>query len=80
MSKVKYNQHITTKQVENILTQKYPNKTCPECKQDTLYAGGIETQFDDRTEDDIVLSFNVFCKNCGQLIGAWDNTNRQRLL
>ena len=49
-------------------------------KYHEVYAGCVETQFDEKSEDDIVLSFQVFCKSCGQLVGAWDNTNRQRFI
>jgi len=80
MNKIKYNRFITTKQIDNILVEKYPEKICPDCKQNKLYAGCIESQFDDKSEEDIVLSFQVFCNGCGHLVGAWDNTNRQRFI
>lgn len=76
MAKIKYNQYITKDEIPNIIKEKYPNLKCPKCHHNTLYGGCLETQFDERKEKDVILSFVIFCKDCGACLNKWDNTNR----
>ena len=80
MKKLKYNSFVTEKEIEGILLQKYPDHKCPSCGSNGIYAGCIETQYDEKRDEEVVLSFNVFCKDCGGVFGKWDNTNREYFL
>lgn len=79
MKKNQYKNHILVNDVERIVEQKYKNK-CPDCGSNKIYAGCIETQYDEINDENILLSFDVFCKECGNCIGKWDNTNRKYFL
>jgi len=74
--KVKFNSRITEDKIEAIVVSKFPNKECPDCHEKSVYAGCIEKQYDDKTDEEIILSFDVFCKSCGAFLSKWDNTNR----
>lgn len=76
MKKEKYNIFTTEGDINRILQQKFPELKCPSCGYNGIYAGSIETQFDNKIEENIVLSFNVFCSKCGSVFDKWDNTNR----
>jgi len=78
--KIKYASYIKEDQLESILEQKYPNKKCSECNKSGVYAGCIEIQYDEKTDENILLSFDVFCKECGAFLTKWDNTNREYFL
>lgn len=78
--KIKYTRRITEDQIPQILKEKYPNNICPECHKNGVYAGCIETQYEDKIDEMILLSFDVFCKECGAFLTKWDNTNRQYFL
>jgi len=77
MKKIKYREYITEDKVDDIIKRKYPDKICPQCKQKSLYAAAPETQYDDKNDDYVVLSFDIFCQNCGQFLAKWDNTYRK---
>lgn len=80
MKKVKYNSFVTENEIDKILQQKYEENKCPSCGSNGIYAGCIETQYDDKRGENVVLSFDVFCKDCGDCFGKWDNTNREHFL
>lgn len=80
MKKVKYNSFVKENQIDSILEQRYHNKECPECHKNGIYAGCIEDQYDDKKGEYVILSFNVFCKECGAVLTKWDNTNRTHFL
>jgi uncharacterized Zn finger protein len=70
--------HTTIDQLPNIIKSKYIE--CPDCHQDSLYAGCIQTKYDTKLDEDIVLSFDVFCGNCGAFVAKWDTTDRNYFL
>lgn len=72
---MKSSSFISEESLHDIIKKKYDR--CPKCGEDTLYAGCLEQVYDDEYEDYNVLSFNVFCENCGEPIDNWDKTNRQ---
>jgi 2-methylisocitrate lyase-like PEP mutase family enzyme len=45
-----------------------------------VYAGCIEDQYDEKCDENVILSFDLFCKECGAVLGKWDNTNRKYFL
>jgi len=75
--KIKFVSRINENQLQKILEKKYPNKECPTCHKNGIYAGCIEKQYDEKTNEYILLSFDVFCQECGDFLTKWDNTNRQ---
>ena len=80
MSKVKYNHYITRGDIDTILLERFPKHKCPTCGKEGVYAGYVEDQYDEKHEEDVVLSFDIFCKECGAVLGKWDNTNREYFL
>lgn len=80
MSKIKFNHYTTRNDIDNILLERFPEHKCPECGKNGVYAGCIEDQYDETHEENVVLSFDVFCKECGAVLGKWDNTNREYFL
>lgn len=79
MRKIKYKAYITEDEIDNIIMRKFPEKICPHCKQKSLYDVAPETQYDDKNDTYIVLSFDVFCEYCGP-IAKLNNTNRKYFL
>lgn len=77
--RIKYNSFVTKNEIEGILIQKYPDHRCPSCGSNGIYAGCVETQFDEKRDSNVVLSFDVFCRECGGFFGKWDNTNVEYL-
>jgi len=80
MRKIKYKAYITEDEIDNIIMRKFPEKICPHCKHEGLYAGAIETQYESKYDEYIVLSFSVFCDKCHDFIDKWDNTDRKYFL
>ncbi len=80
MKKTKYNRFITESEVDGILQQKYKDHNCPSCGSNGIYAGCIETEYDEQHDENVMLSFDVFCKDCGACLEKWDNTNREYFL
>jgi hypothetical protein len=80
LNRIKYNKFVTEKDVNEIVESKFQGLICPSCGKVGIYAGCIETQYDEKRSDTVVLSFDVFCKICGDFIGKWDNTNREYFL
>lgn len=80
MSKVKYNHYITKSDIDAILLERFPEHKCPTCGKEGVYAGCVEDQYDEKHEEDVILSFDIFCKECGAVLGKWDNTNREYYL
>lgn len=80
MRKIKYNRFFTSKDIDNIILSRYPDHKCPECSKIGVYAGCIEDQYDEKEDEDVILSFDMFCKECGAVLGKWDNTNREYFL
>jgi len=80
MKKIKYNRLVKEEEIDGILQQKFNNYICPSCGKKGIYAGCIETQYDEKNDENVVLSFDVFCKDCGGVFGKWDNTNREYFL
>jgi len=80
MSKVKYSHLIDYNELNEILVDKYPNHICPKCKKEGIIARCVETNYDEKHHVNVLLSFSVFCNECGECFGRWDNTNRQYLL
>lgn len=60
MRKIKYNQFITENEVDGILQQKCKNHKCPSCGSNGIYAGCIETQYDEGKDEYVVLSFDIW--------------------
>jgi RNase P subunit RPR2 len=77
VKKKKYIDRVTEDRLQSILEQKYPQMICPECNKSGVYAASIITDYDEDSEEEILLSFTVFCKECGGVLGTWDNTGRQ---
>lgn len=77
MKKKKYASYITNDSLESILEQKFPQKVCPECSKSGVYAASVEKDYDEDSEEEILLSFTAFCRECGAVLGMWDNTGRQ---
>lgn len=80
MRKIKFRTFTTRKDTENIVLNFYPEYKCPECSKNGVYAACIEDQYDEKHDDYVILSFDLFCKECGALLGKWDNTNREYFL
>lgn len=66
--------------VDGILQQKYKDHNCPSCGSNGIYAGCMETEYDEQHDENVVLSFDVFCKYCGGCFDKWDNTNLEYFL
>lgn len=77
MKKKKYIDRITKDRLQSKLEQKYPKMICTECGKPGVYAAGVITDYDEEADEEILLSFTVCCKDCGGVLGAWDNTGRQ---
>ena len=75
MKKIKHNELVTERHIDAIIKQKYKDCRCPSCNKLGIYAGGLETQYNESHDEDLVLSFSVFCKDCGGVFGKWDNSN-----
>ena len=82
--KIKYISYITEDKVDSLLKEEFPNLECPKCHHNSLYAGCVETEYnektDEKTDEKVLLSFGVFCKDCGACITKWDNTDRKYLM
>ena len=78
--KIKYNRYVLNKDIPEILKNKYPYLECPECHKNSVVSGCIEDQYDDRTDEYVILSFGIFCNECGAVLCKWDNTNREYFL
>lgn len=63
-------------QINNILMDKFPGLTCPQCGKAEIYAGMVEIKYFEEANESTVISFDVFCRSCGGFIGKWDKTNR----
>lgn len=74
--KCKFYSIITEDKIGEILEQKYTNRECPICHENSVYAACIEKQYNKKLDREILLSFDVFCKSCGEFLSKWDNTNR----
>lgn len=79
MKKIKYQQYVTKKGIDSIILERFPEYKCPECGKKGVYAGCIEDQYDEKSDEYIILSFDLFCKECGAVLGKWDNTDREYL-
>lgn len=80
MNKMKYNKLVTENDIIGTLKAKFSDLKCPSCGEVGIYAGCIETQYDEKLEENVVLSFDVFCEKCGDFHGKWDNTDREYFL
>lgn len=80
MKKIKYNSFVTQNEIDSIILKRFPNHKCPKCGKNGVYAGCIEDQYDEKCDENVILSFDLFCKECGAVLGKWDNTNREYFL
>ena len=73
--KLKKNRYNSSS-IDHILNEKFPDCLCPVCNRKEIYAGCVDSKYDEENDEDILNSFSVFCKSCGTFFGGWDNTNR----
>lgn len=71
---------VTENDIDRILIEKFKDLKCPSCGKNGIYAGCVDTQYDENHDINNVLSFDVFCKDCGNVLGKWENTDRQYFL
>ena len=79
MSKIKYKKFITKNDIDSIILDQYPDFKCPECNAKGVYAGCIEDQYDEIKDENVVISFSLFCNSCGAVLDKWDNTDHEYL-
>lgn len=80
MKKRKYVQRISIENLNIIVGQRFLHNICPSCKKPGIYAGSVSTEYDEDLDEEIVLSFTAFCRECGGVFGTWNNTDCQTWL
>ena len=73
MEKKKWERFILVSDIDNLLTEKYPNKLCPKCNDVGIQAAQIERQYDERSEEYVLCAFVTVCNKCGYFGSDFDN-------
>lgn len=55
MRRVKFISPISEENIQGILERKFPDKECPKCHENSVYAGCIETKYDESTDREVVI-------------------------
>lgn len=72
MKNKQYFKKLTEDDIKYLLKNIYPDYICSDCGEKGVYAGCCETIYDEEKEIECILTFDVFCKECGRFLDKWD--------
>lgn len=74
MKKEKPTKLISENDAEAIYENRIQGLSCPSCGNKTFQHSAFNTVYDNDRDDYCVLSFDVFCKSCGNPIEKYNNS------
>jgi len=75
MKKEKPTKFITESDTQAIYENIIKDLSCSRCGNKTFQHSVFDTLYDEDKDDYCVLSFDIFCKGCGNFLGKYNNSN-----